>query len=378
MTTSTGMDRGLRRNGRLRLVATLAAVVALAVVSGCSDSSSDDRPAASASVATARPAQTFAPLVHLYEKEPARPIDTEVFIANSSLTMANNKCSQETIAIGLPRLRLKRDEPAPVLDANRLNGPRPYRQRMRTTNCRGHEQRAYTTTEHTAPYDSGRSKELLPHEGFYLDLLTERHLGTAKYPRNAAGQLEVAAAPVYYERRAEQVDGGPGLRITYWMLFGIDGYPGQSEKAYALNSEGDWERVSVLLRRGDRPDSWEPVSVGYRIHGRNRDIPWDDVKAVPAGGERAATHPVVYAAQGNHAPYPDAGRAMVTHRIEGVRKSIRFPDVRRSCADCPRWSTWEDLVLAKREPWYGYGGNWGAMGTTAHSSGSIGPSPFSR
>jgi hypothetical protein len=367
--TTTGKGARVTRAG-----ITMVAAILVATASGCS--SEDDQPEPPASVVTSRPAMAFAPLVHLYESEAARPISAADFIDYSSLTMANEPCySQETVAIGEPRLRLKRDEPAPALDSRRLGGSRPYRQRMRSADCSGHQRRAYASSQHTRPYDPGR--RLRPHEGYYLDLLTSRLPGTADYSRDGDRQLQVSRAPVYYERRAEQVDSRPAIRITYWLLFGLDGYPNGTAAAYALMHEGDWERVSVVLRSGGGPDRWRPVSVGYRIHGRWRDVPWMSVEVASADDGRAPTHPVVYAARGNHAPYPDQGRTVVRHEIDGAAP-VRAADERHSCSDCPRWTTWTQLRPVNREPWYGYGGAWGAVGPTPENSGPIGPSPYTR
>lgn len=364
---------------RLRVVLLLAATVAAAIVAGCSEGSSDEeQSAAPATVVTSRPAVAFAPLVHLWEREYARPISADDFVDHSSLTMANEPClSQETVAIGGPRLRMKRDAPAPVLDVRRLGGERPYRQRSRTPDCNGHHGQAYATDQHTRPFDRGRPASLRPHEGYYLDLLTERLPGTADYRRDGEGQLRVSSAPVYYETRDERVDGEPGLRITYWLLFGLEGYDSGTPAGDALTNEGDWERVSVLLRRGSGRNRWEPVSVGYLIHGRRRDVPWTSAELASGDGEGAPTHPVVYVARGNHAPYPQEGETMVRYDVPGPR-TVRAPDKRRACSDCPRWSAWEQLRPIDREPWYGYGGAWGAVGYTAQGTGPIGPSPYTR
>lgn len=361
---------------RLALAMMLMGAVLVAVAAGCSTSSDEEQADRAPAIATTRPALAFAPLVHLYEKEPAKPIGAAEFVEHSSLTMANEPCpAQETVAIGATRLRMKRDQPAPVLHHDRLGGQRPYRLRTRAPNCDGHRGRPYATSEHTRPYDPGRPRGLAPHEGFYLDLLTSHLLGTADYRPDGDGQLEAKKAPIYYDSRPEPVDGRRGLRISYWLLFGLEGYADR-KVAPALTHEGDWERIDVLLRPGGRPDRWAPVSVGYWIHGRRRDVPWDEVELASAGREPTPTHPVAYAARGNHAPYPDEGDTVV-RRDAGDGRTVRATDERLSCRDCPRWRTWENLRPVRREPWYGYGGAWGAVGSSADNSSPIGPSPYS-
>lgn len=359
-------------------VASTALLLAVAAAGGCSSSEGEnDRRAV---VTTTRPADAFAPQVHLYTREPAKPISAADFIGGSSLTMANEPCRlQETVAISAERLRMGRDEPAPALEIARLGGPRPYRWRVRAQDCEGHQSRAYATSQHTRPFDTGRPAALRPHEGFYLDLLSARLLGTAEYRRDSGGQLVVDGVPAYYERRSARVDGGAGIQLDYWLLYGLDGYPGDTDAAYSLTNEGDWERVSVRLRRVGGRGRWEPVAMVLRVNGEARQVPWESVELAtgdaPTDGD-VPTHPVVYAARGNHAPYPDAGRTAVRHEVDRDR-SFRFVDVRRSCADCPRWDTWARLLPVRDQPWYGYGGAWGAVGSSSAGSGPLGPSPYS-
>ena len=47
-----------------------------------------------------------------------------------------------------------------------------------------------------------------------------------------------------------------------------------------------------------------------------------------------------------------------------------------ACSECPVWRTWNLLSDAQKEPWYGYGGVWGAIGTRPGTIGPLGPSSY--
>jgi hypothetical protein len=47
-----------------------------------------------------------------------------------------------------------------------------------------------------------------------------------------------------------------------------------------------------------------------------------------------------------------------------------------ACVACPVWRTWESLVEATNEPWYGFGGAWGDVRGGAAPSGPLGPSRY--
>jgi hypothetical protein len=362
---------GAARDGSIALLA-----VASLVATGCGSSESSEPPTPPAAVITGDPARAFAPLVHLYENERAKPIGAMQFLEGSSLGMSNDPCFlTETVAVSAMRLRIKRDEPAPVLYPRRLAERDAYRTKVQNPDCVGRQRRSYGTGQHTRPFDAGRPAGMHPKEGFFLNLLTDRLHGMARYVRDG-DQLRVAGMPVYYDRRTERVDGSPGVRITYWLLFGLDAYP-EGSPAASLTHEGDWERISVLLRRGPRADAWRPVSVRYHAHGSARDVPWESVEVARGSADGPASHPVAYAAGGNHALYPRDGDTTIARvRDDGAR--VRTVDRHGSCSDCPTWSTWEILLPARRQPWYGYGGAWGAVGPSDATSGPIGPSPFTR
>jgi hypothetical protein len=85
----------------------------------------------------------------------------------------------------------------------------------------------------------------------------------------------------------------------------------------------------------------------------------------------------VYAARGNHSPYPSAGSHEVTIRQGGRSYDIK-DDAPSVCPKCPQWRTWNDVIAARTQPWYGYGGAWGYADYSVRVGGSRGPSPHPR
>ncbi len=308
------------------------------------------------------PVTAFAPLVRLHPDERRWPIAAREFIDYSTLSWRNEPCFvDEKVAIGAPRRRLGKDAPLPVVDLRRLGGPRPYRVAPRRPDCDRRRPERFGSDEHTRPFDEGRQAPgLHPGEGFYLDLLTAKVAGRRSPDRRAT--------TAYYERRSERVAGGRGLRVTYWLLYSGEGRTVPSVDDF--EHEGDWERVSVLLRPAVRPGSYLPVSVRLDMRGRDRDIPWRSLE-LAEGSAGGATHPVLYAARGSHTLYPSPGSYRTT-----VPTAVARAEVGDCGSDCPSWNTWRDLRSVRSEPWYGYGGAWGYVHDHTSTSGPLGPSPF--
>lgn len=350
----------------------VAAAVALALGGASCGGSEEADPAP---VVTRDPAVTFAPLVHLHSKERWYPISAAEFIDYSTTSWAIDGCSDKTIAIGAPRLKLGRDGKSPIVDPHRLGVSNPYRYRTWTPQaCRERPPTRYAANQLTRPYDERRDARppgLPIGDGFYLDLLTERLKGKHDV-RREDGQEVLADVPIYVVRSATRADGRPAVRLTYWLLYGINETPGKG-KSIPLGHEGDWERVSVLLHRSG-PDRFLPLSVTYFADGAREERPWSDVDRVSdtAVDETDASHPVVYAAHGNHSPYPSAGRKDVTVRQAGRRYAIQ--DEAESCTSCPQWRTWRNVLNARVQPWYGFGGSWGYVDYSAKVPGPLGPS----
>ncbi len=319
-------------------------------------------------VVTANPAATFAPLVHLHSEERWHPLSADQFIANSTLFFVDGPCAPQPVSIGISIAPVgRRDATSPPLlsPSNLLSEPR---HRVRP-NCTRRSLVAYAPGDLTRPWDD-RLVRPTDEQGFYLDLdddMRQGHRGAGWF----GNQAYMRDVPVYYSTSPEPVSGNPGLRLTYWMLYGMS-TPRKWRDFRSSSHEGDWERVSVLVREL-RPDRYVPISVRYHFHDEYRDIPWDVV--LRASDVEGATHPVAFAANGTHAPYPRAGE-YAWAVLEGSRTGLVIPEEATACVTCPQWQTWKQLLDVRREPWYGFGGAWGRVGRSEATTGPLGPSKW--
>lgn len=304
--------------------ATVVAAICAGAIAGCGDGTEDAAPPRL--VTTDDPIATFAPLVRLHERERAYPMSAETFLDNSSLTWANGDISEVKLAEGPARVPLETDD-APLIEARRLGDADPYRHRWKG--------RSYAATDLVRPFDPGRAAGLPEGAGLYLDLGTAVLDG--ERPVHVRPGKTVQGTPVYAETHPT---GRRALRMTYWMLFGRHAPSPSGATAH----EGDWERVSVLVRRTSRRRRFAPLSVTYHQGGQRRTVPWR------AAQVSARTHPQVLLARGSHTPR--AG----------------------TCERCPKWRTWETLRDARRQPWYGFGGAWGSIWRSDATTGPLGPS----
>lgn len=356
--------------GALRGLLTAAVVSGLAMT-GCGDGEASPRPVAP--IKTSMPEATFAPEVNLHREELWWPLAVTNFIDYSSFKWANDPCSvAQTLALGRPRISLRRDIRRPPILPARLagSGAVPYRIRPRSATCGDARPEVYRSNQHTRPFDRGRPADLRPGEGFQLDLLTAKLHGD-RARRASAGARPAVTSPVYYEQTPERVGGRDGLRITYWMLYGFNS-PRPKVPGGFFEHEGDWERLSVLLSRGKRADSYLPVSVRFHRDTGAVDLAWDSLDLT--GRRSRASHPVVYAARGSHSLYPDVASHRFSRPGNGTVQHLE--DETLACRECPRWETWDRLEPVRSQPWYGYGGSWGRLFEDDGRSGPLGPSPF--
>jgi hypothetical protein len=369
--TSPKGTRAKRTRRALTLGATALALAAAAA--GCGgDDDSEVVTGPAEPVTAADPAVAFAPLVHLHSKERLFPMAAGDFVAASKLKWATDGCPDDTLATSRDRSADGMDRDVPVFTSAQLARP-AFRRSPLAADCSTRRPMSFTNVQHTRPYDAGRPAGLPRGDGFYLDALTDSLRGARRVERNDSRTLLATSVPVYYERNPERVAGGPGLRLTYWLFYGYQELALPYEVSSLLEHEGDWERVSVLLRRlpGDR--RYEPVSARFDAHGRGRELPWESVRRVPARSGGQATHPVVYAARGSHTPYPSAGLRTVTLRPENKPLAVR--EHAEACDDCPQWRTWKAVLPVRRQPWYDFGGGWGLAYERAATSGPRGPMP---
>jgi hypothetical protein len=357
----------------------VALAVSLAVAAACGGD--DGNGGEGEPVVTDDPVATFAPLVSLHPKESWYPLSTRRFLDYATVSWAIEGCSDETIAIGAPRRRLGIDGMPPIVDPRRLGGgSNVYRHRtMKDARCRRRAPVEYRADQLTRPYDeriAERPKSLPIGHGFYLDLMSRRLRGDHEL-RRVRGQLVLRDAPVYAERNPVRVDGRPGLDVAYWLLYGAHEVPGEGNDI-PRGHEGDWERVTVRLRRAGAR-RYVPVSVAYHAEDGDERLPWGDVERVGANGAPGDgaddTHPVVYAARGSHSPYPTPDARDV--EIDQAGRTYRVVD-RASplCERCPQWHTWTNLRDLRAQPWYGFGGAWGYADYQIRVGAARGPSPY--
>ena len=344
-------------------------------------------------VTTANPVAAFAPLVHLNSSEPGWPVSTDYFFRNSALVWAHAGCPDYVVALDthLKYPERKLEQIVNQVDTDRLAKAPFYEHSSADSNCRDRTGRSYATSDRTRPFDGTRAEGLDEDEGFSLDLVNSRRAGTDKdrdpsIDKNGA-QWFYTDTPAYYERHDTKVDANgqekkdgdtKAMRITYWLFYAVSYPPGPKRATKRFVHEGDWERISVLVRtprgRNDQ-DRYVPLSVRYHMHNRKRDVPWYAAKRVGTGGPDLSTHPVVFSAKGSHASYPRAGR-YVEPLVRNGRVILEVHDEATACLRCPRWRTWEKLIDAETEPWYGYGGAWGSVGSSGDTTGPLGPSVY--
>lgn len=315
------------------LVLTSGALVASA--SGCGDdeSSASDAPVG---IRTAHPEQTFAPLVKLAADEPWRPMGGRWFVERSVLWNADDQgCRDAEVAVGHTLPERQNADIDWIYPTGLGAQDKPAYDRVpHDGNCDVGSDRVIYADQLTRPFDPGPRTPAGARrgEGFWLNLIDDNRAGQALGP----GRRVVAPA---YAERTDEGDGG--VRLTYWMLFGMHGEPG------APNAhEGDWERVDVLLKdRGD--DTYEPRSI--QLAGlTSRQRPWSKTRKIDG------THPVVTAARATH--------------------TLALATPGKQCVDCLDWATWKPSIAdVRKQPWYGFGGAWGDIGTSSATTGPLGP-----
>lgn len=217
----------------------------------------------------------------------------------------------------------------------------------------------YLARELTRPHHgaAGRAAGLPLERGFYLD------------PEQAVrrGRLDARlTVPMTWELRRR----GGELLVSYWFFYGYS-VPyrdfGTGRNLLAFAHDGDWENVDVALAA----DSLEPVRVLFYGHGHPASVAWSAVERV------AGSHPVVYSALNSHASYPTRetkeGKASAVC-ADGSTVLCSY-DLRDRGA---RWDGWDPGLLrpARQQPWYGFGGAWGARGAAGDTTGPLGPSEW--
>ena len=214
--------------------------------------------------------------------------------------------------------------------------------------CYQHD--GYLSRELTRPFTKKRARpeSLNLHRGFFLDVEDGERRGQAG--RNPE-------SPVFFEFRRTPDE----LLVTYWFYYGysrphvVPGLRGGDLIRDRLSHEGDWENVDVALS----PDASTPVALYLYGHGTPSRVRWGQVQPGPSG------HPLVYSARDSHASYARPGPVEVCNPL-GCALDVS--------AQGFSWDTWTALRPVKAEPWYGFGGAWGAAGPVGDRTGPLGPS----
>ncbi len=342
-------------------------------------------------IATRDPAATFAPLIHLHAGERYLPMSAAFFLGNSWLAWAHGQgCVDYVVALHdhVPDREALRGKLIHTIDPAKLAGPGAYTHSpVSSADCQdsgGHE---FSAGDHTRAFDTKDRPSVLPKdEGFYLDLADGARHGDSRLSEVGA-QTTLDGVPAYYETKTEAdrgVDGQRVTRISYWFLYGLSIPPGPEPFTSAVTHEGDWEGLSVVVRRGGA-HRYTPLSVRYNIHNTHADLPWAEAEKVAEGPEGGvvttdprgltATHPVGYSGRGSHATYPALGSHKVSYQPHSIH-AFDVSDLALACLHCPAWQTWQELVNARAQPWYGFGGSWGQVGASGDTTGPLGPSRY--
>lgn len=350
----------------------LLAGLCLSLAAGCGDDGDEGASAAPplrGAIKTDDPAHTFAPIVYQHPDERYLPLSAKAFVMASTLYFGEDLgCPEHRVAKGereLPRLT---EEPTYSV--------RPFE----GADCRRRSERAYGAEEVTRPHENtpARVQGLRPEEGFYLDLDDSQRGGAPA--STLAVQSELHGAAAWYEKHPERVAGGPGMRVTHWLVYGMhaprraDGRP-----LATMTHEGDWERIDVLLRGQGR--RWKPFAVvTYDPRGRPTETPWTELRREAArypssDFDRGRVHPVLFGALGTHTFRVRPGNR-TEREVDLIGRPSRIRDVSRGpCRACPRMETALPGFSLDSQYWYGFGGAWGERGLTTLMTGPLGPRP---
>ncbi|HKG39783.1 MAG TPA: hypothetical protein VKB25_12395 [Conexibacter sp.] len=329
-------------------------------------------------VTTVDPVSTFAPIVNLHVDERAWPMSAGDFLAHAWLTWSAPGCPTWiqgfNDADGASGANGDRSELLGRFQVGRLAGPGAYARAPVNEDCRPGRRARIAADAHTRPWDSGNGRpESLPlREGWALDVRDDWRRPKAAIEREGPQQT-IHEVPVYFEQHTEAA----GERITYWFFYGLSHPPGVPTYTERASHEGDWERISVLLEHRARSATYLPVSVRFHTHDGSRDIPWRAIGRIAGGNSSAPTHPIAYSALGSHATYWRTGDYAIVVKLAD-HPALAVHDHAMACSGCPQWRTWERLVDATTQPWYGFGGAWGAAGTIegGGTTGPLGPSRY--
>ena len=291
----------------------------------------------------------YAPMVYLHPDEKYWPENPVTFIHNSSLNWFHEGgCGYQEVAArgSVQAARLGKESSTPYTASPDF----PTINRASCVPIPGIE---FQADDYTRPWDEKRKDynsfwkdSFYEREGFYLD--QDDSDSVRQGIKSIPGNLIYPGAQVFYEYV-------PGQYVTYWFFYAYDDFtfPHPVLGNVSLqHHEGDWERISVQLDSSDLP-----LNVFYYSHSDGQIAYWQTID------KYEGTHPVVYSAKGSHASYPS----------EGLQQTQCYRDIcaHDSTARGPQWLTWENLQKVEAQPWYNFGGAWGAVGAVDTPVGSF-------
>ena len=154
-----------------------------------------------------------------------------------------------------------------------------------------------------------------------------------------------------------------GINLQYWFFYPYNG-------GFLFDHDADWEHVTVHLDEQRHPRELMLAQHGNNRPGQSR--AWEAVR-------RDGDHPIVLAARGDHASYPDRASAPWFERVS--------PCI--ALADCgsPIWRTWEESglvnigergALLEADGAFAYDGRWGSIGAWFRIEGAPRSPPYQR
>lgn len=296
-------------------------------------------------------AECFAPELRFHPDETHFPMNPSSWLSQSELKWAaDSACPNPVVTV------------QGELTASNLNNHIWFEEKgLIPSFCESTDRKA-EATDFTAPfsqqaangqqrptYDDGSTLSL--EEGFYINHVTGDDKNSA-----------LENVPTFYAI----TEHGGFTEINYWTFYGFDP---KSTVASAIQHQGDWEHIVVLV---DSDRSLHSV----RYYGHGCDDPFDLLASDPNLMLVDETHPVVLVARGSHASWPHE-RGLGITGWPGCGISGTTDETAVSGGKVLR--SWESgVVEATAQDWYGFGGRWGdtALSGVDNKHGPVGL-PFS-
>ena len=173
--------------------------------------------------------------------------------------------------------------------------------------------------------------------------LERREVGEDEF--RAPDHPQVIEAPVFIDSHVHQGETGRYVRLLYWFWFELNWY------RVLYTHEGDWEHVTWIWDEKAFVDGDAPGWAFFAQHNGGEGRVWSDLVFSDAAG----LHPDIFVNPAGHPAHPTADDAGdYVHSLDTWR------DVRQL-----RW--------VHGEPWRDFAGAWGAVGSSTHTTGPLGP-----